>query len=106
MADCLAFVGRAARPAGPSKPSVPGSIKTPRDRAGSHNGTRMNQKEIKELIELLVEKDITEFELERGDMKLHVKRGATTASIVQVAPGMAPIAPIAVAPQTTHVAPI
>ena len=44
----------------------------------------MNQKEIKELIELLVEKDITEFELERGDMKLHVKRG-NSAQIVQVA---------------------
>lgn len=35
----------------------------------------MNQKEIKELIELLVEKDITEFELERGDVKVHVRRG-------------------------------
>ena len=39
----------------------------------------MNQKEIKELIELLVEKDITEFEIERGDMKLHIKRGARAA---------------------------
>ena len=36
----------------------------------------MNQKEIKELIEFLIEKDITEFELERGDVKLRVKRGA------------------------------
>ena len=36
----------------------------------------MNQKEIKELIELLVEKDIAEFEMERGDVKLHIKRGA------------------------------
>ncbi len=36
----------------------------------------MNQKEIKELIELLVEKDITEFELERGDMKVHVSAEA------------------------------
>ena len=46
----------------------------------------MNQKEIKELIELLVEKDIAEFELERGDMKLHVKRGSTAAPVVHVAP--------------------
>jgi acetyl-CoA carboxylase biotin carboxyl carrier protein len=38
----------------------------------------MNQKEIKELIEFLIEKDITEFELERGDVKLRVKRGAET----------------------------
>ncbi len=36
----------------------------------------MDQKEIKELIEFLVEKDIAEFEFERGDEKLRVKRGA------------------------------
>jgi len=30
----------------------------------------MNQKELKELIEFLIEKDIAEFELERGDVKL------------------------------------
>jgi acetyl-CoA carboxylase biotin carboxyl carrier protein len=35
----------------------------------------MNQKELKELIDFLVEKDITEFELERGDVKVRVKRG-------------------------------
>jgi acetyl-CoA carboxylase biotin carboxyl carrier protein len=35
----------------------------------------MNQKELKELIEFLIEKDITEFELERGDVKVKVKRG-------------------------------
>jgi len=53
----------------------------------------MNQKEIKELIELLVEKDIAEFELERGDMKLHIKRGATAqfAPVVQVAPAVASV---------------
>ncbi len=59
----------------------------------------MNQKEIKELIELLVEKDITEFELERGDMKLHVKRGGSSApSIVQVAPALHTVA----APTLAH----
>jgi acetyl-CoA carboxylase biotin carboxyl carrier protein len=58
----------------------------------------MNQKEIKELIELLVEKDITEFELERGDMKLHVKRGSTTAPVIQVAPATASLQPAPVAP--------
>jgi acetyl-CoA carboxylase biotin carboxyl carrier protein len=36
----------------------------------------MNQKELKELIEFLIEKDISEFELERGDVKLKVKRAA------------------------------
>lgn len=35
----------------------------------------MNQKELKELIEFLVEKDIAEFELERGDVKVRIKRG-------------------------------
>ena len=35
----------------------------------------MNQKEITELNEFLIEKDIAEFELERGDVKLRVKRG-------------------------------
>jgi len=40
----------------------------------------MNQKEIKELIEFLIEKDITEFELERGDVKLRVKRGGEQAA--------------------------
>ena len=34
----------------------------------------MNQKELKELIEFIIEKDIAEFEFERGDMKLRLKR--------------------------------
>ncbi len=62
----------------------------------------MNQKEIKELIELLVEKDITEFELERGDMKVHVKRGS--ASVVHVAPAVAAVQPIPVAVATSAAA--
>ena len=36
----------------------------------------MNQKELKELIEFLIEKDIAEFELERGDVKVRIKRGS------------------------------
>jgi len=36
----------------------------------------MNQKELKELIEFLIEKDIAEFELERGDVKVKIKRAA------------------------------
>ena len=39
----------------------------------------MNQKELKELIEFLIEKDVTEFELERGDVKVRIKRGASDA---------------------------
>ncbi len=61
----------------------------------------MNQKEIKELIDYLVEKDIAEFEFERGDVKLKVKRGS-----IMVAPSYAPVeahhvatpAPVAAAP--------
>ena len=40
----------------------------------------MNQKELKELIEFLIEKDIAEFELERGDVKVKIKRGAQPSS--------------------------
>jgi acetyl-CoA carboxylase biotin carboxyl carrier protein len=40
----------------------------------------MNQKELKELIEFLIEKDIAEFELERGDVKVRIKRGAAAAA--------------------------
>ena len=39
----------------------------------------MNQKEIKELVEFLIEKDIAEFELERGDVKVRIKRAAPEA---------------------------
>lgn len=61
----------------------------------------MNQKELRELIEFLIEKDITEFELERGDVKIKVKRGdlAATPVIMQAPTMMAAAAPIA------HVAP-
>src|SRR5947207_7573619 len=40
----------------------------------------MNLKEIKELIQFLKEEEITEFELERGDVKLRVRRGAAEVS--------------------------
>ena len=42
----------------------------------------MNQKELKELIEFLIEKDITEFELERGDVKVRIKRGADASAVM------------------------
>ncbi len=41
----------------------------------------MNQKELKELIEFIIEKDIAEFELERGDMKLRLKRAGAEPMI-------------------------
>ena len=45
----------------------------------------MNQKELKELIEFLIEKDIAEFELERGDVKVKIKRGGQH-TVVQAHP--------------------
>jgi len=56
----------------------------------------MNQKELKELIDFLIEKDITEFELERGDVKVRIKRGAEPAVSVS-GPGHGHF-PVAAAP--------
>jgi len=39
----------------------------------------MNQKELRELIEFLKEQDIAEFELERGDVKVRIKRSVAVA---------------------------
>jgi acetyl-CoA carboxylase biotin carboxyl carrier protein len=55
----------------------------------------MNQKEIRELIDYLIEKDIAEFELERGDVKLRVKRGGK--SEIQFVPAAAHVAPVTLA---------
>jgi acetyl-CoA carboxylase biotin carboxyl carrier protein len=64
----------------------------------------MNQKEIKELVEFLVEKDIAEFEMERGDVKIRIKRGhavvASAAPTVSYAPAALPLAAAASAPVT------
>jgi acetyl-CoA carboxylase biotin carboxyl carrier protein len=63
----------------------------------------MNQKELKELIEFLIEKDISEFELERGDVKVRIKRGFDShpPAIATVLP-----APIAVPAPLTTAAPV
>jgi acetyl-CoA carboxylase biotin carboxyl carrier protein len=58
----------------------------------------MNQKELKELIEFLIEKDIAEFELERGDVKVKIKRAAEPAPMPlpdarYIAVHPAPVAP-------------
>ncbi len=67
----------------------------------------MNQKELKELIEFLIEKDIAEFELERGDVKVRIKRaGEHMVSIaaphfaVHPAPASAPAIGTAPIPAT------
>src|SRR6202158_5438050 len=56
----------------------------------------MNQKELKELIEFLIEKDIAEFELERGDVKIKIKR-AGEHTVVQARPGLSYVAGAAAA---------
>ncbi|MGA8763014.1 MAG: acetyl-CoA carboxylase biotin carboxyl carrier protein [Candidatus Sulfotelmatobacter sp.] len=66
----------------------------------------MNQKELKELIEFLIEKDIAEFELERGDVKVRIKRAGEQSVVhahgeprfyaVPAAPG--PVAEPGIAP--------
>jgi len=69
----------------------------------------MNQKELRELIEFLIEKDIAEFELERGDIKVRIKRGgehgmaAPVVSIAGHAPTTSPL-PTASATLPTSVA--
>ncbi|HZS27638.1 MAG TPA: acetyl-CoA carboxylase biotin carboxyl carrier protein [Candidatus Angelobacter sp.] len=60
----------------------------------------MNQKELKELIDFLIEKDISEFELERGDVKVRIKRGGDSS-----APMIAHAVPIAPIPIAAPVAP-
>jgi len=64
----------------------------------------MNQKEIRELIEFLIDKDIAEFELERGDVKLRVKR-AGHESAPQVVTVAAPMPLSVAAPHAAAPAP-
>ena len=52
----------------------------------------MNQKELKELIEFLIEKDIAEFELERGDVKVRIKRGVMISAAPAVIQATVPVA--------------
>jgi acetyl-CoA carboxylase biotin carboxyl carrier protein len=67
---------------------------------------RQNLEEIKALIELVAEKQITEFELERGDFRLRIQRGGSKVSaeqsyvptVVMPPPLPAPPADIAQAP--------
>jgi acetyl-CoA carboxylase biotin carboxyl carrier protein len=72
----------------------------------------MNLKEIRELIEFLKEQDIAEFELERGDVKVRIKRGAqalpsqetryvTVPAAVPAVSGVPGDAPIAEPPLTS-----
>jgi len=62
----------------------------------------MNQKELKELIEFLIEKDISEFELERGDVKVRIKRGADAQPVSVITP----MAAVPAMPPMTAAAPV
>lgn len=57
----------------------------------------MNQKELKELIDFLIEKDISEFELERGDVKVRIKRGGDSSGPIIAHTVPMPMAPMPVA---------
>src|SRR5689334_7141414 len=63
----------------------------------------MNQRELKELIDFLIEKDISEFELERGDVKVRIKRGSDAAA--PVITHTVPMAPMPVPIAVSHSAP-
>ncbi len=73
----------------------------------------MNQKELRDLIEYLIEKDITEFELERGDVKVRIRRGGEAAApaapaaayvpAAAAAPGVVPAAAPAAVPAAAPV---
>ncbi|HEV2400871.1 MAG TPA: acetyl-CoA carboxylase biotin carboxyl carrier protein [Candidatus Sulfotelmatobacter sp.] len=83
----------------------------------------MNQKELKELIEFLIEKDIAEFELERGDVKVKIKRAGehtvvhshgeprfyavppVPTPVMDTVPAAAPPTPPAAAPAAAPAAP-
>ncbi|HUS18339.1 MAG TPA: acetyl-CoA carboxylase biotin carboxyl carrier protein [Terriglobales bacterium] len=62
----------------------------------------MNQKELKELIEFVIEKDIAEFELERGDVKVKIKRASENTAPTHEVRYMA--APQAAPPSATPAA--
>jgi acetyl-CoA carboxylase biotin carboxyl carrier protein len=65
----------------------------------------MNQKELKELIDFLIEKDISEFELERGDVKVRIKRGGEMAApVITHAMPMTAMPMVAPPAQTSHAA--
>jgi acetyl-CoA carboxylase biotin carboxyl carrier protein len=68
-----------------------------RGKEGSENA--WNLKEIRELIDVLIDREITEFEMEKGGVRVHIKRGSTS----ETAPG--PNAPPATFPVSTPVYP-
>jgi acetyl-CoA carboxylase biotin carboxyl carrier protein len=69
-------------------------------RGGGSRGGSWNLKEICELIDVLVEREISEFEMERGGVRIRVKRGnspaeapAVTVLPTNASPAWAPLPP-------------
>ena len=62
----------------------------------------MNQKELKELIEFLIEKDIAEFELERGDVKVRIRRSVETHAAAPAETRLVHMASPAYVPPVEH----
>jgi len=58
----------------------------------------MTLDEIKQLIDFIRERDLSEFELERADFKLRIKSGATVQAVAPPVVIAAPVAPIAAVP--------
>jgi acetyl-CoA carboxylase biotin carboxyl carrier protein len=65
----------------------------------------MNAKELKDLIDFLIEKDVSEFELEQGDTKMRMKRGAQVIAAPAYLPA-AVAAPVQPVPVTASGAPV
>ncbi len=66
----------------------------------------MDLKEIKAILDLMTRHGLSEFELEKGDVKLRVKRGPGGEWITSAAAPVAPVAvPLAAAPALAPVAP-
>jgi acetyl-CoA carboxylase biotin carboxyl carrier protein len=67
-------------------------------------------KELKEILQILEEKEITEFELEEEGMKLRIRKAAASANHAgapaTVAPVTPSLAPIALAPPSTSPGPL
>jgi acetyl-CoA carboxylase biotin carboxyl carrier protein len=70
----------------------------------------MNQKELKELIEFLKEQDIAEFELERGDVKVRIKRAMAAAPAAETRfiamPAVSPVPEASAASPAAPAAPV
>ncbi len=97
---------RKARPVTRRKSPIPAAAAEPSEPTAQH------LVEIKALIELVAEKQITEFELERGDFRLRIQRGSTAEARPQTlilppvhAPAATPAPAVVEAPPQVVAAP-